>query len=382
MKNIQINAAFDSGNIEVLSITGSTAKLAIRKDRESEFFQWFHFRVSGAAGRELTLKITGLNGSAYPGGWENYRAAVSEDRDFWARTDSEWDADEEGGTLTIHYQPEGDLAWFAYFAPYSMERHHDLIAATAATEGVDYRCLGASIEGRPIDCLEMGEGETQVWLYARQHPGESMAEWWMEGALECLTDPADPVGRTLRAKCRLHIVPNANPDGSCRGHLRTNFAGVNLNREWADPSIDRSPEVLAIRGAMDESGVNFAMDVHGDEAIPHVFLAGFEGIPAWTEAQGEGYTRYKAILKRRTPDFQTKRGYPVARAGKANLSMSTNQLAERFGPSHGCVSMTLEMPFKDNDDLPCLAQGWSPERSKILGRDCLAALVEWLDGQG
>jgi murein tripeptide amidase MpaA len=39
--------------------------------------------------------------------------------------------------------------------------------------------------------------------------------------------------------------------------------------------------------------------------------------------------------------------------------MSTNQLAERFGASHGCVSMTLEMPFKDNADLPDPAQGWS-----------------------
>ena len=58
--------------------------------------------------------------------------------------------------------------------------------------------------------------------------------------------------------------------------------------------------------------------------------------------------------------------------------MATSQLAERFATSHGCVSMTLEMPFKDNDDLPCAAQGWSPERSKLLARDCLAALAEWL----
>ena len=87
-----------------------------------------------------------------------------------------------------------------------------------------------------------------------------------------------------------------------------------------------------------------------------------------------GFNRYKAILDRRTPDFQTKRGYPVAGPGRANLSMSTNQLAERFG----AVSMTLEMPFKDNDDLPDPAQGWSPERSAQLGRDCMAALLEWL----
>ncbi|HVR90702.1 MAG TPA: M14-type cytosolic carboxypeptidase [Novosphingobium sp.] len=376
MSDIQIDASFDSGNIEVLEVKGASARLAIRKDRESDFNQWFHFRVGGAAGRELTLRITGLNGSAYPDGWPGYRAAVSEDRSFWGRADSSFDKAADGGTLTITYTPEADLAWFAYFAPYSMERHHDLVADAAAGEGVTHRTLGHSLEGQPIDCLEMGEGEMQVWLYARQHPGEVMAEWWVEGALGCLTDPADPLARVLREKCRFHVVPNANPDGSRRGHLRTNFAGVNLNREWDNPTPERSPEVLGIRNAMDASGVNVAMDIHGDEAIPAVFLAGFEGIPSWTEAQGQGFARYRQILERRTPDFQTRRGYPAARAGQANLSMSTNQLAERFG----CLAMTLEMPFKDNDDLPDLAQGWSPERSKLLARDCLAAMAEWLEG--
>ncbi len=378
MTDIAIDAAFDSGNIEVLSIADTAATLKIRRDRDSDFFQWFHFRVSQCAGRELTLRITGLNKSAYPGGWPGYRAAVSDDREFWGRAETSFDAGAEDGTLTITYQPSGNMVWFAYFAPYSMERHHDLVSGAALAEGVTHRVLGRSIEGQPIDCLELGEGPKQVWLYARQHPGESMAEWWMEGALDRLTDPADPVARKLRQLCRFHIVPNANPDGSRRGHLRTNAAGINLNREWADPSADNSPEVLAIRNAMDESGLDFAIDVHGDEAIPAVFLAGFQGIPSWTEAQQAGYDRYAAILERRSPDFQTRIGYPVARAGRANLTMSTNQLAERFGPSHSCVTMTLEMPFKDNDDLPCSVQGWSPERSALLGRDCLGALLEFL----
>lgn len=375
MSDILIDAVFDAGNIEILSIDGATARLAIRKDHLSDFYQWFHFRVANCAGRELVLKITGLEGSAYPGGWPGYRAAVSEDREFWGRADSSYDKSEEGGTLTIRYRPTGHLAWFAYFAPYSMERHHDLVSGAALVDGITHRVLGHSLDGQPIDCLELGEGARQVWLYARQHPGESMAEWWMEGAIDCLTDAADPVGRKLRQLCRFHIVPNANPDGSRRGHLRTNSAGINMNREWDNPSAEKSPEVLAIRNAMDESGVDFAMDVHGDEAIAAVFLAGFEGIPSWNEDLQAGFDRYKAILARRTPDFQTRLGYPVAGKGKANLAMSTNQLAERFG----AVSMTLEMPFKDNDDLPCSAQGWSPERSAILGRDCMGALLEWLE---
>ncbi|WP_159978705.1 MULTISPECIES: M14-type cytosolic carboxypeptidase [unclassified Novosphingobium] len=374
MTDIQITASFDAGNIEVLSVDGTEARLAIRKDHASDFFQWFHFRVSGAAGRELTLRITGLGASAYPGGWPNYDACVSEDREFWGRAASEWDESRDGGTLTIRYQPEGELAWFAYFAPYSMERHHDLVAHIAGADGVTHRSLGLSLDGQLIDCLETGTGPLQVWLYARQHPGESMAEWWMEGALDLLADLSDSVARELRRRCSFHIVPNANPDGSRRGHLRTNAGGVNLNREWDNPTAEKSPEVLAIRDAMDATGVDFAMDIHGDEAISAVFLAGFEGIPSLKDEQQAGYTRYAGLLERRTPDFQTKLGYPLTRPGKGNLTMSTNQLAERFG----AVSMTLEMPFKDHDPAADKRQGWSPERSAQLGRDCLGALLEWL----
>ena len=369
---ISINAAFDSGNIVVEQIDDTSARLSIRKDRDSDFYQWFHFRVACSVGDMLELAITGLSDSAYPEGWPGYAVCASRDREHWFRLDTDYDA--ATGTLTVRHSAEGPLLWLAYFAPYSMERHHDLIASAAECDGVTYRCLGTSLEGQPIDCLEMGTGATQVWLYARQHPGESMAEWWMEGALDMLTDPADPHARSLRDKCRFHIVPNMNPDGSRRGHLRTNFAGVNLNREWDNPSAERSPEVLCVRGAMDESGVDWAMDVHGDEAIPAVFLAGFEGIPSLKAEQMAKYKAYEAALAAHTPDFQTELGYAESAPGKANLSMSTTQLAERFG----AVSMTLEMPFKDNRDLPDPVQGWSPERSKLLAHACLVTLDRML----
>ncbi|MGV3770074.1 MAG: M14 family metallopeptidase, partial [Sphingobium phenoxybenzoativorans] len=217
-----------------------------------------------------------------------------------------------------------------------------------------------------------GEGKKQVWLYARQHPRESMPEWWMEGALERLCDLEDSVARLLRQEATFHVVPNMNPDGSRRGHLRTNAAGVNLNREWHAPSMEKSPEVFLVRAEMDRTGVDFAMDVHGDEAIPAVFVAGFEGIPSLKQDRVALYNRYRDTLAARTPDFQTRLGYPLGAPGKANLSMSTAQLAERYG----AVSMTLEMPFKDNDDLPDPDFGWSPARSMQLGKDCMAVLAE------
>jgi murein tripeptide amidase MpaA len=376
---IRIDSNFDAGNINVENIAGPhEIVLSIRKDAHSDFFQWFHFRLSGARGQRCTIRIVDLNGSAYPGGWPGYRACVSDDRQVWRRAGTAFDPKSANGTLTITVTPAVDQIWLAYFAPYSLERHHDLIARVANRPGVTADTLGHSLDGRTIDRLVIGDGPRTVWLYARQHPGESMAEWWMEGALERLTDVADPVARKLRQLATFHIVPNMNPDGSIRGHLRTNAAGVNLNREWAAPSAEKSPEVLCVLTEMGRTGCDIAMDVHGDEAIPQVFIAGFDGIPSITEKQLALLDSYKTRLARISPDFQTAKGYPRARPGTANLAMSTNQLAERFG----CLAMTLEMPFKDNDDLPCADFGWSPERSKHLGRDCLAAILETLADLG
>lgn len=370
--NLQITSAFDGGNIRPAAIEGSRVDLEIVRDNQSDFYQWFYFRLTGAKRQAVELRILNCAGAAYPLGWEDYRACLSYDRETWERMETRY----EGGILTLSATPEADSVWIAYFAPYTMERHHDLVAEAASAPGVAYRSLGKTLDGQDMDYLRLGDGPLQVWLYARQHPGETMAEWWMEGALERLTDEADPVARTLRRRATFHIVPNMNPDGSRRGHLRTNAVGTNLNREWHDPSAERSPEVLCVRNEMDRTGVDFAMDVHGDEAIAANFLAGFEGIPSWNEGQQRLFDRFGEELVRLSPDFQTSRGYEVAGPGQANMSMSTAQLAERYG----AVSMTLEMPFKDNADLPDERYGWSPDRSRLLARDCLAALHAILPG--
>ena len=369
---VSISSAFDGGNIRLVAAEGGRIDLEIVKDHGSDFYQWFYFRVAGAAGTALQLRILNASGAAYPLGWQGYRACMSSDREEWHRVDTSY----QGGILTIEATPESDSVWFAYFAPYTTERHHDLVAEAAAHPAVHYRSLGRTLDGQEMDCLAIGDGPLQVWLYARQHPGETMAEWWMEGALERLLDDADPVSRVLRSRATFHIVPNMNPDGSKRGHLRTNAVGTNLNREWHDPSPERSPEVLAVREAMDRTGVDFAMDVHGDEAIAANFLAGFEGIPSWNEGRQKSFDDFAAELVRASPDFQTRKGYEVSAPGKANMSMSTAQLAERFG----AVSMTLEMPFKDNEDLADPLYGWSPDRSRLLARACLDALHAILPG--
>lgn len=165
-----------------------------------------------------------------------------------------------------------------------------------------------------------------------------------------------------------------NPDGSWRGHLRTNAAGVNLNRAWAESEEylkNDAPEVGLVLGYMDEVGVDFLCDVHGDEALPAVFAAGCEGVPSFDDARAETQSRFYSTLQMMCPEFQTTVGYPRTAKGRANLSIAKNFIAERFG----CVAMTLEMPFKDVATSPG-EDGWTPQRSAAFGADYLGAILD------
>lgn len=365
---MQISSNFDSGNIIVKSIASpKNVELQIRRDHGSHFFQWFHYRLTGAKDVLCTMRITNAHRSAYPKGWHGYMACASYCRKNWFRVPTSFD----GKVLTIRHRPTMNSIYYAYFAPYSMERHADLMSELQQKKFVDLKVLGHTLDGQDVELLKFDgpkRGEKRkkpsIWITARQHPGETMASWWMEGFLERLTDFLDPVTFKLRTLVNFFIIPNMNPDGSKRGHLRTNAIGVNLNREWGVSSMKNSPEVHLTTKAMRRYGVDFHLDVHGDEEVPYNFLMGFEGItkpPARLLGQAE---RFAKTLEVFSPDFQTKHGYPKIEPGKADMTIASNYIAHTFKK----VSVTLEMPFKDTKTNPCLRIGWSPERCKRLGR--------------
>lgn len=89
----------------------------------------------------------------------------------------------------------------------------------------------------------------------------------MEGLIERLQNPQDAEIATLLAEAEFYLVPNMNPDGAYRGHLRTNHAGQDLNRAWQSASSERSPEVLFVLQHMQRIGVDLFLDIHGDEEI-------------------------------------------------------------------------------------------------------------------
>ena len=375
---IRISSNFDSGAIEIASLAtddqNERIDLRIRRDSHQDFTQWFHFRLQGARDRSCVIRFLNAGQCTYAAGWEGYRAVASYDRAHWFRVPTTY----RDGVMTVELTPERDSVYLAYFEPYSWERHLALLGRAEASPRARVIGLGQTIEGRDIDCLDLCEGRSvdaprarQVWIIARQHPGETMAEWFVEGLVERLIDPSDPVARAALAIADFHIVPNMNPDGSMRGNLRTSATGANLNREWLDPSMDKSPEVFLVRQRMEETGVDLFIDAHGDEALPYVFVAGSEMLPDFSERQKSEQAAFIAAFKDASPDFQDRFGYAANKYSSDALKLASKWVGHRFG----CLSLTLEMPFKDNADAPDERVGWNGERSKRLGEAILLPML-------
>ena len=371
---VRISSAFDAGAIEVIDTSrAEDLRVAIRADSHADFRQWFYFRLQGARDRPMTIRLVNAGQTTYVDGWSGYNAVASYDRVDWFRVPTTFD----GSELVITHTPLRDSVYYAYFEPYSWERHLDLLGRADTSPLARVSDLGSTIDGRDMNLVTVGAdrpGKKSLWVIARQHPGETMAEWFVEGLLERLLDPVDPTSRRVLERAVVRIVPNMNPDGSVRGNLRTNAAGANLNREWMTPSLERSPEVYNVRAAMEATGVDAFLDVHGDEGLPYVFTDGNERLQNYSARMRALEGGFQQALASANPDFQTVHGYPADKDTKVNLTIASKWTGHTFGG----LALTIEMPFKDNADLPDPHRGWNGARSRRLGADTLSALYTML----
>lgn len=374
---IRISSGFDAGAIElVCADVAQRIDLRLRKDSHADIAQWFYFRLQGARGERCVMRLLNAGEATYPDGWKDYQAVASYDRENWFRVPTAFD----GETLTITHVPQVDSIYYAYFEPYSWERHLTMLGRAQASPLVRIENLGSTVDGRDLDMLTIGDtaASRNIWVIARQHPGEAMAEWFAEGMIDALLDAGNSVACELLQHAVFHIVPNMNPDGAINGNLRTNAAGANLNREWMAPSPATSPEVFHVRNRIHVTGCDLFLDIHGDEGLPYVFVAGSEMLEGFSEKQKTEQQAFIDDFLQASADFQTRFGYPSGKYREDMLKLASKYIGHTFK----CVSLTLEMPFKDNADAPQPDVGWNGARSARLGRDMLVPILGHLRRSG
>jgi murein tripeptide amidase MpaA len=382
---MEITCNFDGGKIGVVACERpDDIRLALPPDNASPFLHWFYFRIAGVRGTPLTMTIVNAGDAVevkdtmgMPDTWEDYQALASYDRVNWFRLPTEYDRK----VLRWKVTPEFDAMYFATFVPYSLERHYELVARAQMSPHVRHSVLGRTPDGHDLDMLTFGEpgaGKKVCWITTRQHPSETAGSWCIEGLIERLLDDQDAISRALLKKAVFHVVVNMNPDGSRRGNTRSNATGINLNREWEKPTMERSPEVFLVRQKMSETGVDFYLDAHAWSGT-HVFALGPYNVPSITNRQVELWQRYEAALATADPDFEVGWKYPGGgpEPGKADTKMAWNWISEQGG-----FGVLYELIYKDNRNNRDPVRGWSSDRCKKLGRATLDALYNIVDDLG
>jgi len=116
-----------------------------------------------------------------------------------------------------------------------------------------------------------------VILSARVHPGESNSSFVMEGILETLLSD-DKEARQLRDIFVFKVVPMLNPDGVIVGNYRCSLSGLDLNRQWPNPSIKLAPEIAAMKEMVKKTlecrDIHLFVDCHGHSRAKNIFMYG------------------------------------------------------------------------------------------------------------
>ena len=219
--------------------------------------------------------------------------------------------------------------------------------------------------------LQYGENNSEkpiIFIIARQHPGETPAAFFIEGLIEYLEKDEDP----LLKKAVIYIVDNMNPDGTYHGNLRSNVAGIDLNRAWGDPDPENAPEVFCVKqflNTLKERNIIF-FDIHADESNAALFLEGRVG----------NYSHLKldlmekkliAALKKIEPRIHKESCYPPDAPGEGNFNLAVTHI----GQDH--LSILIEQPFKE------VAQGndWTPKDCQQFGAKLPMAINLFLNSQ-
>ena len=144
--NPRISSHFDGGAITVIDATrADDIQLSLRPDSHADIRQWFYFRLQGAAGTAARIRITDAGQATYVGGWRGYSAVASYDRLDWFRVPTQFD----GSGMVIEHSPSRDSVYYAYFEPYSWERHLACWTRRASPRA-RVADSGATVEGRDL----------------------------------------------------------------------------------------------------------------------------------------------------------------------------------------------------------------------------------------
>ncbi len=366
---IVIDANLPAGNVVVDELHNSHVRLRPDlRDTPVDWFYW-HFRVSGAAGRTLHFSFTGeVIGVRGP--------AVSLDRGWtW-----QWLGAGSPSAFSYTFPEQAEEVRFSFGMPYTQRNLDAFLAPRLGNPHLRVKTLCRSRHGRRVELLTVGSEQARhrVLLTARHHCCEMMASYALEGLLAAAL-AEDEGGEWLREHVQFLVVPFVDKDGVEEGDQGKSRAPHDHNRDYAEGLY---PEVAALRTlAQATERLRCAIDlhcpwirgVHNEE----IYFVGVPEPQAWAGAE-----ELASVLER-------VRVGPLPYHTRDNLLFGVDwnvdddlpgaeptMFARWMGRVPGlCFGTTIEIPYANVHGAEV-----NPDSARAFGRDLAAAMWYYLRG--
>ncbi|MDI6783893.1 MAG: M14-type cytosolic carboxypeptidase [bacterium] len=247
VQGITFDSNYDNGSLFDVASAGMNTFICTLYTESGELGNrkyWFRFRMTGVAGRTITLNIDHSN---------NPRPMISFDSITWRRLTA---AEAPNSTqIILTFGASTNFAELAFFYPLGYTETYSKVSALILAHPYGtITVIGQSYQGRDMlmvtatDTAVPNTGKKRIWMHSRAHAGEATGTWVMLGFLEKILEDST-TGQRLRQNYLFNIVPLQNCDGVYLGLTRWDSQGIDPEQQWGNPT--RIQEVGNIKTQVD-----------------------------------------------------------------------------------------------------------------------------------
>jgi len=259
---VKFDADFESGNLNSVTTTDSINYVVTTVSDIGG--RWFYFRIAGVKDRfiKVTVSTSDVNRPMYS--YDNI--------DFVRFTEAE--APQKN---VFQKTFEEDTVYVAYYTPYTFSFLQERFAEWEQSEFVVLDTLGFTEHNFPVqemvltDTSVPDQYKLRVWIHARTHPGETPSSWHFDGIMQELLKDDDVIDY-YRKNIIFYLYPFNNPEGVFYGRSRTNYYGVDQEREWNKSDDETATAVLMLKNRMKEINyekvLSVALNLHS-QSVPY-----------------------------------------------------------------------------------------------------------------
>ena len=249
---------FPSGNIIFDRVDNNAHEIHLNLNREFNLYShWFFFQVNTVLlrnGGPIKFLVDNALKSPFAAGWNNYRPFYSSDGEIWHRIPP---GNLKNSSFQFEIKDFSKSFFLSWYLPYSLQKYSEW------TKTLLNHPVFTFVSENKQDYIIAGDcSKPAIVIVSRQHPGESMASFVIEGLFNSFNRSGDVMNKVL-ANYSIIIFPLLNKTGVERGFHRVNSLGQDLNRCWQRDDVE---EITLVKNKLASfKQIHTIIDIHGDE---------------------------------------------------------------------------------------------------------------------